>query len=213
MGKDVLRSGELPQNLRILVVDDVPAILKQNITALQTGLSVDVAQLELTPINNFSDLINHALDQKPEIIVLDDNYENFYKIWKPTNAVLEPLAQKYGVNFEPIKDPEELKPPAELYEADSINYSRFLRYFGYKGKIIVSSNNPPPWNLIEKSLNRFNDLINKFDVVPLTPPLINGVIHKRFDYGPQNLSTFSNQEKQLLDISYPEALNNLIKQL
>lgn len=213
MGKDILPSGELPQSLKILVVDDDPKVLDKNITALQEGLSKDVAQLDISKATNFKNLIDQALGQKPEIVVLDDDYRNFYSFWKPTNSALEPLAEKYGINFEPIKDPEELKPPAELYEADSTNYSGFLRYFGFGGKIIVSSNNPPPWNLIEKSLNRFNELINKFDVAQLKAPLINGVIHKRFDYGPQNFSTFSNQEKQLLDISYPEAFNKLIRQI
>lgn len=222
MLKEAPRIGELPQSMRILLVDDEPDALAKNIAALLQSLSTDVDQLEISAGSDISNLIDTALSHQPEIVVLDNHYKQDYQLWKPTEEQLEMLAQKYGVNFAAIKKPDRGgwsiggAMPDSLYIPNSTNFALLLRYFGFGGKIIVSSGDPPSDKHIERKRVALNDHLAKFSAGQVNQPIINGVIVKGFRNDHQLWATRPGKndwDYHWEEMTYPQALNKLIREI
>ncbi|MBU2051783.1 hypothetical protein KKH13_01085 [Patescibacteria group bacterium] len=216
---DALTSHELPQNLRIVVADDDENKRLQITDALEDSLASECSGLDVAyMVDGFSLIAQAAL--KPDIIVLDNDYKYDREKWWLQPEDLEAVAQQTGIAYDPIKP---LKPdfyvsgpmPDDLRRPNAVSFSLVLRYFGYKGKIIVNSQYPPDPIDFTRKLEDFNQYLNQFSHPLLEQPVINGVIKKRIEDTKQSFATRSDQSSWHLQVmdpsSYSQALGALIR--
>jgi len=220
--KDAPTFHELPQSMRILVVDDEADILDRNMAALREALSPHVGDLTVFSADSAVGLFDAALSQMPEIIVLDDRYRDNFELWRLKEPQVEALAQKFGVDFNPIRKPDRGGStmigvmPDDLYFPSSTNFALLLRYFGYSGKIVVTSGDPPDPERIEKDRQEMNEHLAKSGTAPVNATVINGVATKSFKSHDQNWATGKSKwggwdYHKIKDAPYSQSLNQLIR--
>lgn len=220
--KDAPVFHELPQNMRVLVVDDEADILDRNMAALREALSPHVGNLEVFSADSAVGLIDAALSQMPEVVVLDDRYKDNFELWRLEEQQLEALSQKFGVDFNPIRKPDRGGStmigimPDDLYFPNSTNFALLLRYFGYSGKILVTSGSPPDPERIERDRADMNEHLVKLGEAPVNSVIIDGVATKSFRSHDQYWATTKSRwggwdYHEIKDAPYSQSLNQLIR--
>ena len=158
----------------------------------------------------------------PDIIVLDDRYKDNYHLWKFDGGQIEALAQKFGVDFNPIRKPDRGRytvigeMPDDLEHPSSTHFALLLRYFGYSGKIVVTSGSPPEPEYVERERKALNDYLAKSGTSPVNSTVIDGVATKSFKSHDQYWATGKSQwggwdYHEIKDASYSQSLNQLIR--
>lgn len=172
---------EIPNSLRIMVVDDENYVLKATKTRIKEVLG-SVSQVEVFSPGGTKDLLEKALLERPDFILLDDDYRYKEDEFRINESDVESVANQFGVNFEPIKKPDRGNAtvsgvmPGDLYWPDSINFALLLRFLNYKGKIIICSGAPPETERIQREINRLNEHLEKFGLKSNWP--FDGVVTK-----------------------------------
>jgi len=147
---------------------------------------------EVSLVNGSAQLLEEVLTKsKPDVVVLDHDYkQGDYRSWEITEALVEDMALKLGIDFNPIKKPDRGGwsmsgvMPDDLYYPSSINFGLILRYLGFTGKIVVVSSDPPEADYILRELNELNAHLKNFDMEVGSP--IDAVICKPSKYHPKN---------------------------
>lgn len=214
---------ELPQSMRVLVVDDEQSSCDKNMAALQEALSPHVKDLSVSSADNAFILLDMALTQMPDMVVLDHDYTENLSNWKLNEMQIEDLAQKFGIKFDSIKKPDRDgwtvhgEMPDDLYFPSATSFALLLRYFGYEGKIVIASSGPPEPVNIERQILSLNNHLQKQGANPVAEKLIEGVILKGFGKDRQMWATQANSRGNWHfsseEMSYAQALNQLIRQI
>lgn len=168
--------GELPQNFGVVVADDEPYWLAQTGAAWDAAIRERGVEGGVSLVNGCQDLLEKVLlGVKPAVVVLDHKYEQNYRLWKPTEAMVGDIAVRLGVDFGPIKKPDRGGwnmsgvMPDDLYYPNSVNFGLLLRYLGFTGKIAVVSNDPPEPDYILRELGDLNEHLQNFGVSVNSP--------------------------------------------
>lgn len=194
MPKDVLRSGEIPFNLKVVVADDEAGVAKRTKIMWEKALQDKGGfGFEVSTVTGYEELLQTALiGVSPDVVVLDHKYEEDYGSWRPTEEGLERIASAAGLDFAPIKKPDRGgwevsgEMPDDLYHPNSVHFGLLLRYLGFTGKIVVVSNDPPEPDYVLREFSDLNTYLDKFGITVIDP--IDGVLLKPSRYEPNKFS-------------------------
>ncbi len=170
----------------VVVADDEKWWAERTAGAWKEALTKEGVNSGIKVVSGYQELLK-SIKMTPALIVLDHKYEENYRLWRPEEVELENLAREMGVDFNPIKKPDRggwivSDMPDGLYHPNSVNFGLLLRYFGFTGKIVVVSSDPPEPDYITRELTDLNTHLGSFDLEVSDP--IDAVVCKPSRYHP-----------------------------